>query len=167
MQFTMSPVLGQAIDPKMSQLGWILNSQSSMAALLVLLSAAAIFAGACYLVTSQRPASVLAAYLILLPLPCLISICGWIKGSVASLVVIAATPDIKLTTADIAGGFAASLAGLLIAFLVSAPTYFLLAYGLLTRTMRPPTNTARNRPVSAAPPMPTLTGGLPISSPTL
>jgi hypothetical protein len=166
MQLNMFPVLGQA-SPPMSQLGWILSTQGSMSSLLVLLSAAAIFAGACYLIASQRSASVLAAYLILLPLPCLISICGWISGSAKSLSVISMYADIKLTTADIAGGLAASLMGLLIAFLVSAPTYFLLAYGLLTRTMRPPTNTARNRPASAAPPMPSLTGGLPISSPTL
>jgi hypothetical protein len=138
-----------------------------MSSLLVLLSAAAIFAGACYLVASQRPASVLAAYLILLPLPCLISICGWIKGSLSSLSVISISPDITLTTADIAGGFAGSLAGLLIAFLVSAPTYFLLAYGLLTRTMRPPTNSATSRPASATSPMPSLASGLSISSPTL
>lgn len=166
MQFTMTPILGQA-SPPMSQLGWILSTQGSMSSLLVLLSAAAIFAGACYLIASQRPASVLAAYLILLPLPCLISICGWIKGSAASLSVIAMSPDMTLTTADIAGGLAASLMGLLIAFLVSAPTYFVLTYGLLTRTMRPPANSATSRPASAAPPMPSLTGGLPISSPTL
>ncbi len=166
MQFTMLPLLGQA-SPPMSELGWILSTQGSMSSLLVLLSAAAIFAGACYLVASQRPASVLAAYLILLPLPCLISICGWIKGSLSSLSVISISPDITLTTADIAGGLAVALAGLLIAFLVSAPTYFLLAYGLLSRTMRPPTNSATSRPASATPPMPSLASGLSISSPTL
>jgi hypothetical protein len=165
MQFTVSPLLGQASSP-MSQLGWILSTQGSLSSLLVLLSAAAIFAGACYLVASQRPASVLAAYLILLPLPCLISFCGFIKGAINSLSVTAAYPDLTLTTAEFAGALAPSLMSLLIAVLVSAPTYFMLAYGLLTRTMRP-TNSTKNLPASAAPRIPSHASGLPITVPTL
>jgi len=166
MQFAISPVLGQAIPGNRSQLAWILSTQNSMSALLVLISAAAIFAGACYLVTTRRSVAALAAYLILLPLPCLISVFGWIDGSVASLSVIAASTDINVTTADIAGGLASALVGLEIALLVSAPTYVVLAYGLLTRTLQPPTSAAKPLPTGATSPVaPNV--GLPLPSPTL
>jgi hypothetical protein len=163
----MSPILGQANPAPMSQLGWILSTQNSLSALLVLLSAAAIFGGACYLVRSQRPASVLAAYLVLLPLPCMISLYGWIDGSVRSFSVLAQSPNITPTSTDIFASLAASLVGLEIAVLVSAPSYFLLAYGLLIRTMQPPTNSVKNVAAGATPPVASLNRELPINAPIL
>ncbi len=147
MQFTPFPILGMAIPEQRSQLEWILSTQGSMAAMLVLVSAAAIFGGACYLVATRRPVTVLAVYLILLPLPCIISLCGWLGGSATSLSVIAASPEISLTTADIADGLATSLMSLLIAFIASAPAYAVLAYGLLSQTLQRPTDTPR--PITA------------------
>ena len=137
-------LLAQAILPNRTQLEWMLGSLGSVSSLLVLLSAGLILVGACYLVATRRPASVLAAYLVLLPLPSIISVCGWMKGSIASLFVIAATPNLTVTGADIAGGLAASLFELLVAIMLSAPTYFVLTFGLLFRTLRPPTNSVAN-----------------------
>ncbi len=144
MQFAPPLLFAQAISPNTTQLEWLFSSLGSVSSLLVLLSAALILVGACYLVATRRPASVLAAYLVLLPLPSIISVCGWMKGSIASLAVIAATPNLTVTSADIAGGLAASLFEVLVAIMLSAPTYFILAFGLLSRTLRPPTNSAAN-----------------------
>lgn len=137
MSLSCSTLLAHAIGAQTTQLEWILHSQNSVGSLLVLLSAALLFSGTLYLLKTRRPASVLAAYLVLLPLPCLLSICGAIKGTAASLQVIAVSPDLAVTRADWAGGVATWLTGLLIAMLVSAPSYALIAYGLLSRTIRP------------------------------
>lgn len=131
-----------------------------------MISAVAIFVGACRLVATRRSAAVLAAYLVLLPLPCIISLYDWIRGTAASLMVIAATPDIALTTSDVAGGFAEAFTSLQIALLLSAPTYAVLAYGLLARTMQPPTSGTKPLASGVNPPM-TSKGSLPLPTPTL
>ena len=136
-----TPVLAQAVPAQVTQLDWMLGTLG-FSSLLVFVSALLIFGGACYLIATRRRPSVLAAYLVLLPLPVLISLCGVLKGNISSLMVIAASPDLTLTTADIAGGLADSLFGLFVALLISAPTYFVLAYGLLAGTLRPPTDSA-------------------------
>ena len=144
MTMTMPAVLAQAIPPNTSQLGYILGALTSNSAILALLSAALIFFGACYLLATKRRPAVLGAYLILLPLPVIISISGWISGTIASLSVTAASPDLHLTNQDIAGGFATSLISLYAAILATAPTYALLAYGLLVRTLNPPADFGTN-----------------------
>ena len=73
---------------------------NSLAMLMALVSGLAIFGGACYLVATRRPLAALAAYLVLLPLPILIVVCGFLKGMWASLSVISASPDIQLPTTD-------------------------------------------------------------------
>ena len=137
-------ILAQAFQPNTSQLGVILGGLSSFSAILALLSAALIFFGACYLFATKRRPAVLAAYLVLLPLPVIVSISGWISGTIASLSVIAASPDLQITNQDIAGGVAASLISLYAAMLASAPTYVVLAYGLLVRTLNPPADFGTN-----------------------
>ena len=141
---TTTAVLAQAFPPNTSQLGVILGSLRSHSAILALLSAAIIFFGACYLLATRRRPAVLGAYLVLLPLPVIISITGWISGTISSLSVIAASPDLHLTNQDVAGGFAASLISLYAAMLASAPTYAVLAYGLLARTLNPPADFGTN-----------------------
>ena len=141
MMMTMLGVLGQAIPPQTSQLGVFLTSLNSTSGVLALLSAALIFFGVCYSLATHRR---LVAYLMLLPLPVIISISGWISGTINSLSVIAASPDLHLTNQDIAGGFATSLMSLYAAILATSPSYFLLAYGLLSRTLNPPADFGAN-----------------------
>ena len=167
MFMTTPVVLAQAIPPQSTQLGMLLTSLNSTSGVLVLLSAALFFFGVCYSLATHRR---LVAYLVLLPLPVIISISGWISGTINSLSVIAASPDLHLTNQDIAGGFAMSLICLYAAILATAPSYFLLAYGLLSRTLNPPadfgTNTTNPVKSPAAPRHPaTVTSGpLPVVS---
>jgi hypothetical protein len=77
------------------------------------------------------------------------------KGSISSLTVIASAPETVLTRADLAGGLAASLTSLLVAVVLTAPTYFVLVYGLLARTRTPPRSPSENIvPAAALPPVP-------------
>lgn len=140
MLFKFSMILAQAIPPDTSFLGWMVTALSTISTVLVLVAAGMIFVGAFHLVAKKRSPSSLASYLILLPLPAIISICGWIYGSIASLSAIATSPDLVITNQGIAGGLASSLLSVLFAILVSLPTYVVLAYGLLFREFRPPTH---------------------------
>ena len=128
-------VPAQGIAPNQSLLGWMLNSLG-WADLLALTAGLLIFAGACRLVMRKSQPAVLAAYLVLLPLPVLISNSGTLKGMISSFTVIAATPDLQVTTADFAGGIAVCLMSLFVAMMISAPSYLLLATGLLFRAER-------------------------------
>ena len=153
MQFITSLVLAQAISPEMSYLGWMASALTTMSSAFIVVSAGSIFIGAYYLVTKKRPVTALASYLVLLPLPLLISICGWIYGSIASLAAIASSPELAITNQDIAGGLAASLLSILFAILVSLPTYVVLAYGLIARDFRSPSQGKTiAKPVEKAPP---------------
>lgn len=162
-QFAMSVVLGQAIPPQTSMLGWMLSATGSFSGLLVLLSGLLLFIGACYLITTKQRPVVFAAYLVLLPLPVLIGVCGWLKGAIVSLTVIAASPELQLTTPDIAGALANSLLHIFVALLVSAPTYFVLAFGLLSQTW----DATKSTPATTRVPPPTVpqarTAGLPLA----
>ncbi len=135
---------------------------NSWASLLVLMSGVLIFVGACYLVFHKRRPAVLSAYLVLLPLPVMISLCDWMFGMYRSFSAIAAMPNLPVTTAEVAAAMADSLLGLLFAILVSAPTYVVLAIGLLLRTLRStdspsPAALRPERPV----PVPSLAGPTP------
>jgi len=103
------PILAQAIPPGVSNLAWALDALSSISAILAILAGVLIFCGASYLVFAKRRIAVIAAYLVVLPLPVMIALCGWMNGTISSLTVIAASPNLQLTTADIAGGVASSL----------------------------------------------------------
>ena len=112
----------------------------SISSLLALAVGVLIFGGACYLVATKRAASVLAAYLVLLPLPVLINVCDWFYGMMLSFHVIASTPNVVVKTEEFAAAMADTLLSLLLALLISAPTYLLLAISLLLRTLRSPTD---------------------------
>ncbi len=135
---------------------------NSLSSLLVLVSGLLIFSGACYLVGTKRRPSVLAAYLVLLPLPVLISVCAGTRVLISSLTIIAASPNVSVTTADIAAAAADSLLSLFVALLVSAPTYFVLAIGLLLRTLRSPTDSATPIPTRSERPAPLLSSNGPV-----
>ena len=132
-------LLAQAVSPDTSILNWMITSLSTFSSLMVIVVAASMFYGAYSLVKNNRPSSLLAAYLVLLPLPVVIAMLGWMFGSIRSLLAIASIPDLAVTNQDIAGGLASSLLSVMLALLVSAPTYILLAYGLLARGFRTPT----------------------------
>ena len=138
---------------------------NSLSSLLSLLAGVLIFCGACYLVKTKRRPAVLAAYLVLLPLPVLISLCGSLSGQVSSLSVIAATPNLNVTTADVAAAVADTLLGLLVALLISAPTYFLLAFGLLIRILRSPGDSANLTPTCSVPQLPQPNSSVPMPAP--
>ena len=80
MLFNTSVILAQAVPPQTSYLGWMVIALSTASFLLVLISAGLIFLGAYRLVSKRRPGSTLTSYLILLPLPVIISFCGSIAN---------------------------------------------------------------------------------------
>lgn len=129
-------VLAKILPGQTTELGWILNSVGNVSTFAALAVGVGLFAGACLLVNRRKAPAVLASYLTLLPLPALISLCGTMKGMIASFTVIAASETVQPTMADFAGGLAASLLSLLLAILISFPTYLLLTINLLVRTAR-------------------------------
>lgn len=135
-------LLGQAMSSETTFLGWMVSSLTTISSLVILVSASLIFFGAYYLVSNKRPVASLASFLVLLPVPFLVSICGWIFGSIGSLAAIAASPNLVLTNQGIAGGLAASLLSVLFAILVTLPAYAVLAYGLIARDFRTPNQRA-------------------------
>ena len=129
-----------------STLTWMIQSLGSLTSVMVLVSGALIFGGACYLVATKRRPAVLAAYLVLLPLPVLIAFCGIVKGMISSFSVLAMA-DIVVTQRDWAGGVGGSLVEIFFAMLITAPSYFTLAFGLLLRTLNPPTDSIPPTPI--------------------
>lgn len=129
-----STILAAAEPVQESFFSRAIGTLNSVSGMLVFLTGVLLFAGACYLIaTKQRPA-VIASYLVLLPLPILISLCGFLKGIIASLSVVATSANVTLTTADIAAGVGVSLFSIFVAVIISIPTYFVVAWGLLRRT---------------------------------
>src|SRR5262249_20929983 len=128
-------------DPP-SKLELLLRLLNSLSEVFVLVSGFLIFGGACYLVVTRKRAAVLAAYLVLLPVPVSISLSGWIYGASLSLWAIGTMPDVTVTTEQVAEATAKSLTELFVAIVVTAPTYLVLAAGLLWRTLRPLTDSA-------------------------
>ena len=161
-----SLVLAQAIPPGTSFAGWVVGVLGTPNSFIVLVSGLLIFGGAWYLLATRRRPAVLAAYLVLLPLPVLIAVYGVMSGMVSSLTVIASTPGLSVTTEDYAAGTAGSLVEVLFAMLVSAPTYFLLAFGLLARTLRSGADGAPLTAIRPEHPKPLLSSGGPVPATT-
>jgi len=119
---------------------WVVGVLGTLSSVIVLISGLLIFGRACYLVATRRRPAALAAYLVLLPLPMLIAVFDEMRGMVIALTVIASSPGMSLPTEHFAANTAASLVMVLFAMLVSAPTYFALAFGLLASTLRSPSD---------------------------
>ncbi len=130
---TLWQVLGQAPGGE-SMLTWSIRTLG-LNGLLVLLLSAVVFAGACWVVRHSRRPAPIAAYLVFLPLPLCFAFFGELKGSVASLSVMSMTGEVP-NSADLSQGIAATLLSLLVALVVSCPSYAVVAFGLLARTMR-------------------------------
>lgn len=129
-------VLAKVLPGQTTELGWIIGSIGTVSGLAALAVGVALFAGACVLVNRRKPPAFLAAYMALLPLPALISLCGTMKGMINSFIVIAISENAQPTMADFAAGTAQTLFSLLAAILISFPTYLLLSIHLLVRTSR-------------------------------
>lgn len=136
MEFISSLILAQAPARQMSFLTWTLQAIGGSGTLLSAGAALVILVGAVLLIAKNSPPSVLAAYLVLLPLPVAIFICDFIRRLVKVLTLVSIMPDIKMTWAEIAGATAADLASLLFIVILTAPTYFALSVRLLTRTIK-------------------------------
>ncbi|MCH5374186.1 MAG: MotA/TolQ/ExbB proton channel family protein [Planctomycetes bacterium] len=117
-----------------SYLSWMFSSLGPIYGLLIPLAGITVFLGACLVVAMSRRPAVIAAYLVFLPLPLLIGVFGSIQGLIASYAVIAASTT-SPKPADVAAGVSTALFTVLIGLLVSFPSYFVLAVGLLMRTL--------------------------------
>lgn len=104
-----------------------------------------IFVGACAVVLAARRPAVIAAYLVVLPLPLLIGIFGSLHGFINALQVIAQASAAPKPS-EIAEGVSTGLFTTLVALLLSFPAYFVVAGGLVVRTLLDKT------PLNARPP---------------
>ena len=153
MHFAPLLILAQGNASDSSFLGWMLKALATTSSLFVVLSAVFLFYGACLLVYRNRPRSSLACYLVLLPIPLLISVCGWMYGTIASIATIlfASSPGSTIASQGIAQGLATSLISVLFAIAVSLPTYVVLAYGLIAQDFQTPIGDSAMKPVAVEP----------------
>ncbi|MEQ8785716.1 MAG: MotA/TolQ/ExbB proton channel family protein [Pirellulaceae bacterium] len=117
-----------------SLLTWMLEALGLFYGVLLPLAGLAVFVGACLVVAMNRRPSVIAAYLVFVPLPFLIGIFGTFDGFIRSFSVIAqanGTPGIVPISQGISTGLFTSLIGMLVMF----PSYFVVAIGLFLRTV--------------------------------
>ncbi|MBS0206471.1 MAG: hypothetical protein JSS49_26585 [Planctomycetes bacterium] len=153
-----SYVLAQQMPQELSFGGWRIMALTNLTGIAALASAVLVFAGAVKLVRSQQRPAALAAYLVLLPLPTLIALVGVLQGMSDSFIVIASLSEQTPSQQDYAGGFASALVMLVASLIATAPTYALLAFALISRTMNPQPSRnietvvpARNTPVTVGP----------------
>ena len=118
-----------------SFLWWFIETMG-LTGLIVIVLGVAIFIAVCRVVAKSRQTSTLAAYLVLLPLPMFIEVLDQLRGIVASLSVLSQS-ETHLSNQEWAGGFAGSAVSMLLALLVTLPSYLVLAYGLLASTREP------------------------------
>jgi len=124
---------------RQSYLAWMFNALGPFYGLILPLAGLTVFVGACLVVAMNRRPSVIAAYLLFLPLPILIGVFGSIHGFISAYSVIATsagTPAPSAVAEGISTGLFTSLVGLLLTF----PSYFVLAIGLFFRTLFAPSN---------------------------
>ena len=109
--------------------------------LLTLLSALALFLGACLVVVLARRPAVIAAYLVFLPLPLWFAVIAMLKSYVSAFSVLAVT-GAQLKNSQICAGLAESIIPVLAALMATLPSYLVIAFGLFIRTLL-----AHKRPV--------------------
>ena len=110
--------------------------------LLILSTGLAVFIGACLVVTKCRQPSTIASWLVLLPLPLIVSIYGLLASQIQSLIALSLSPAVQPSASQIAAGVAAALSPLFLGITVTFPSYLILAIGLVFRTFK-----ARARPI--------------------
>ncbi len=102
--------------------------------LLTLLSALALFLGACLVVVLARRPAVIAAYLVFLPLPLWFAAIAMLKSNVSAFSVLAVT-GVQLKNSQICAGLAESIIPVLAALMATLPSYLVIAFGLFIRTL--------------------------------
>ena len=117
-----------------SFLGWALQSMGILYGFLIPFSAFVVFVGACIVVFAFRRPSVIASYLVFLPLPALIGAFGTVHGLISSYAVIANSTSVPMQS-EIAQGYSMSLFTLCVGLLFTFPSYFVLAIGLFVRAV--------------------------------
>jgi hypothetical protein len=118
-----------------SYFAWMLRMLGPSKGASIWITGLAVFVGACLVVARSRRPSVIAAYLVFLPLPLLVGLCRVLGGNLASLAVLSSA-SVKLSDQQIASGIAGSLAPLYVGLLVIWPSYLVLSVGLMMRTVR-------------------------------
>ena len=117
-----------------SVLSWAITSLGPVFAPLILGSGVLIFLGACVVVLFQRRPSVIAAYLVFVPLPWLMGILGTCWGGLQTLSAIAMS-EVAPKPSELAAGISTSLFSSLVGLVASLPAYLVVAMGLLIRTL--------------------------------
>jgi hypothetical protein len=118
-----------------SVLSWMLNSLGFFYGTVLPLTGFVIFVGACLVVGLNKRPSVIAAYLVFLPLPFLIGLFATFDGFIASFMIMS-QGDSAPRLAEIASGISTGLFSSLVGLAVTFPSLFVLAFGLLIRTIR-------------------------------
>lgn len=119
---------------RQSYLAWAFHSLGIFYSIVLPLSAFLVFAGACVVVIASRRPSVIAAYLVFLPLPILIGTFAIVQGMIASYSVIAHS-TVAPQPSEMAQGYSTALFSLLVSILLTFPSYFVLAIGLFVRAV--------------------------------
>jgi hypothetical protein len=120
---------------RQSYLAWTFRALGPFYGLMLPLLGFAIFVGACVVVALNRRPAVIASYLVFVPVPLLIGIFGSVRGSISALSVVAMSTSDQDVARWMAEGGATALFTTLVGFLVSAPSYAVVALGLFARTL--------------------------------
>ena len=119
---------------RQSYLGWMFRSLGWFYTLVLPGSALLVFIGAVLVVAICRRPSVIAAYLVFLPLPIMIGAFGTVQGLIASYSVIANSTMAPMQS-ELAQGYSTGLFTLLVGILLTFPSYFVISIGLFLRTI--------------------------------
>ena len=129
---------------RQSYLMWMYQSLGLFYSFVLPMSALLVVVGAVIVVFSARRPSVIAAYLVFLPLPILIGAYATVEGMIASYSVIASTTTAP-QPADAGVGYSTALFSSLLGILLTFPSFFVLSIGLFIRTIlyRPAGNSGK------------------------
>ena len=122
-------------DDDIQFVSWMFNSLGLFYGTVLPLAGFLIFVGACLVVGRNKRPSVIAAYLVFLPLPFLIGLFATFHGCILSFYHYSqydSRPSLELILGNLSLALFSSLVGLALTF----PSLLVLAFGLLIRTIR-------------------------------
>jgi hypothetical protein len=119
---------------RQSMLSWLVQALG-VGGLLTGLTALLIFVGAWLVVRRAQRPEVIASYAAFVPVPLMLAFFISLKGTVASMAVLASA-DIQLKQSEVAEGIGVALVTPLFALLLMFPSYLVLAGGWLARLLR-------------------------------
>lgn len=117
-----------------SFLGWVMHSMSLTGWIALLLSTAVFLAALWIGIREHRP-KVIAALLVFVPIPVMVSIFGAVKGSIASFAVVA-QGGVEIPQEIIFQVLAEQLIGIFSTLLFTIPAYAILAIALFVRVLK-------------------------------